>query len=511
MGRFTRNDARSIIFNFVSPDVAETVETLYGTDDDLKNLDGHKFYRILMDAKNSTLSDPDTDAVMPVDTNFGAYRIYMYYKGLIWSVAKGTLVSEKLPDNVIATKEDEVRNYALKAFLMLSGDSNKDEKIPDVYKSFDPEKVNWDVASGFANWLKLTLLTLARSTWKQSAESGGDALSIEDFTTNDEGEDNSDRNAALAVEDHSDKALVSTIFDDFIEKVENGDITEIRKTTLDIFKHARPFFDTPKDGNHMIYANYKKLLNTEAAREVVEKALDQGKTKKQALLARRNYLIAKAFETTLKSYSKYNRTLTAQSLISDESIPFEAFRSKSGKASQAAGFRLGYYGFPTRYFEECKTEEEKNQWQTAYKFLLKDISWRMTNEALKYIKDHPEDFNVLTESDQQFIALLDAMRLVEYYMDELEAGRGDDFSLKKLIEAVDATKIESLKESAAKISLDVFTEHLHEENANHAAILDLMREYPENNAKVMECLSMNEDTYNAALHSIREDFKAFLN
>ena len=38
-----------------------------------------------------------------------------------------------------------------------------------------------------------------------------------------------------------------------------------------------------------------------------------------------------------------------------------------------------------------------------------------------------------------------------------------------------------------------------------------MREYPENNAKVMECLSMNEDTYNAALHSIREDFKAFLN
>ena len=32
MGRFTRNDARSIIFNFVSPDVAETVETLYGTD-----------------------------------------------------------------------------------------------------------------------------------------------------------------------------------------------------------------------------------------------------------------------------------------------------------------------------------------------------------------------------------------------------------------------------------------------------------------------------------------------
>ena len=107
MGRFTRNDARSIIFNFVSPDVAETVETLYGTDDDLKNLDGHKFYRILMDAKNSTLSDPDTDAVMPVDTNFGAYRIYMYYKGLIWSVAKGTLVSEKLPDNVIATKEDE--------------------------------------------------------------------------------------------------------------------------------------------------------------------------------------------------------------------------------------------------------------------------------------------------------------------------------------------------------------------------------------------------------------------
>ena len=106
MGRFTRNDARSIIFNFVSPDVAETVETLYGTDDDLKNLDGHKFYRILMDAKNSTLSDPDTDAVMPVDTNFGAYRIYMYYKGLIWSVAKGTLVSEKLPDNVIATKED---------------------------------------------------------------------------------------------------------------------------------------------------------------------------------------------------------------------------------------------------------------------------------------------------------------------------------------------------------------------------------------------------------------------
>ena len=135
----------------------------------------------------------------------------------------------------------------------------------------------------------------------------------------------------------------------------------------------------------------------------------------------------------------------------------------------------------------------------------------MTNEALKYIKDHPEDFNVLTESDQQFIALLDAMRLVEYYMDELEAGRGDDFSLKKLIEAVDATKIEPLKESAAKISLDVFTEHLHEENANHAAILDLMREYPENNAKVMECLSMNEDTYNAALHSIREDFKAFLN
>ena len=84
-------------------------------------------------------------------------------------------------------------------------------------------------------------------------------------------------------------------------------------------------------------------------------------------------------------------------------------------------------------------------------------------------------------------------------------------NVKKLIEAVDATKIEPLKESAAKISLDVFTEHLHEENANHAAILDLMREYPENNAKVMECLSMNEDTYNAALHSIREDFKAFLN
>ncbi len=510
MGRFTRNDARSIIFNFVSPDVAETVETLYGTDDDLKNLDGHKFYRILMDAKNSTLSDPDTDAVMPVDTNFGAYRVYMYYKGLIWSVAKGTLVSEKLPDNVIATKEDEVRNYALKAFLMLSGDSNKDEKIPDVYKSFDPEKVNWDVASGFANWLKLTLLTLARNTWKQSAESGGDALSIEDFTTNDEGEDNSDRNAALAVEDHSDKSLVNAVFDEFIARVERGEIKEIRKTTLDIFKHARPFFSIPKASNHMVYANYKKLLNTEAARDVVEKALDQGKTKKQALLARKNYLIAKAFETSLKSYSKYNKSLVVDSLIADESIPFEAYY-KNGKPSQAMGFRLGYYGFPTRYFEDCKTDEEREQWKKAKKFLGNDVSGRMSNEALKYIKNHPEEFNVLTESDQQFIALLDAIRLVEYYIDELEAGRGDDFSLKKLIEAVDATKIEPLKESAAKISLDVFTEHLHEENANHAAILDLMREYPENNAKVMECLSMNEDTYNAALHSIREDFKAFLN
>ena len=62
-----------------------------------------------------------------------------------------------------------------------------------------------------------------------------------------------------------------------------------------------------------------------------------------------------------------------------------------------------------------------------------------------------------------------------------------------------------------KISLDVFTEHLHEKNANHAAILDLMREYPEDNNKVMECLNMDEAAYKTALHSIREDFKAFLN
>ena len=511
MGRFTRNDARSVIFNFVSADVASTAETLYGSDDDLKNLDGHKFYRILMDAKNSTLSDLETDVTMPIDTNFGAYRLYDFYKGLIWNIAKSTLVSEKLPDNIIATKEDEVRNYALKTFLMLSGGASKDEKIPDVYKSFDPEKVNWDVASGFANWLKMTLLTLARGVWKQSAEAGGDALSIEDFTTNDEGEDNSDRNAALATEDHSDKALVNTIFDDFIEKVESGEIPEIRKTTIDIFKHARPYFDTPKDSNHMIYANYRKLLDTDAAKEIVKKALDQGKTKKQAMLARRNYLIAKAFETALKTYSKYNRSLTAQSLISDESIPFEAYRSKSGKASQAAGFRLGYYGFPTRYLKECKTEEEKEQWQKAYKFLLKDISWRMTNEALKYIKDHPEDFDILTEAEQQIINFYDALRLVEYYVTELEAGRGDDFSIGKIVEAMKATGLTSLQESAMKISLDVFTEHLHEKNANHAAILDLMREYPEDNNKVMECLNMDETAYKTALHSIREDFKAFLN
>ena len=166
MGRFTRNDARSVIFNFVSADVASTAETLYGSDDDLKSLDGHKFYKILMDAKNSTLSDLETDVTMPIDTNFGAYRLYDFYKGLIWNIAKSTLVSEKLPDNIIATKEDEVRNYALKTFLMLSGGASKDEKIPDVYKSFDPEKVNWDVASGFANWLKMTLLTLARGVWK---------------------------------------------------------------------------------------------------------------------------------------------------------------------------------------------------------------------------------------------------------------------------------------------------------------------------------------------------------
>ena len=300
MGRFTRNDARSVIFNFVSADVADTAETLYGSYDDLKNLDGHRFYQILMDAKNCTLSDPDTGVAMPVDTNFGAYRLYSFYKGLIWNVAKSTLVSEKLPDNIVATKEDEVRNFALKAFLMLSGEADKEDKIPDVYKSFDPEKVNWDVASGFANWLKMTLLTLARGVWKQSAEAGGDALSLEDFTTNDEGEDNSDRNAALAVEDHSDKTLVNTIFDNFIERVENGEIPEIRKTTLDIFKHARPFFNTPKDSNHMIYANYKRLLDTDAAKEIVQKALDQGKTKKQAILARRNYLIARAFETALK-------------------------------------------------------------------------------------------------------------------------------------------------------------------------------------------------------------------
>ena len=511
MGRFTRNDARSIIFNFVSTDILDTVETLYGSDDDLKNLDGHKFYKILMDAKNSTLSDPETDTVMPIDTNFGAYRLFSFYKGLIWNVAKGTLVSEKLPDNIIATKEDEVRNYALKTFLMLSGEPSKEEKIPDVYKSFDPEKVNWDVASGFANWLKMTLLTLVRSVWKQNAETGGDALSIEDFTTNDEGEDNSDRNAALATEDHSDKALVDTIFDDFIKRVENGEIPEVRKTTLDIFKHARPFFNTPKDNNHMIYANYKKLLDTEAAKEIVKKALDQGKTKKQALLARRNYLIAKAFDTALKSYSKYNRSLTAQSLISDESIPFEAVLSRSGKPSQAAGFRLGYYGFPARYLEECKTEEEKEQWQKAYKFLLKDISWRMTNEALKYIKDHPEEFNVLTEAEKQIVNLYDAMRLVEYYMAELEAGRGDDFSIGKIVEAMNTTNLTSLQEAAAKISLDVFTEHLHEENANHAAILDLMREYPDDNAKIMECLEMDETSYKKAVKSIKEDFKTFLN
>ena len=54
MGRFTRNDARSVIFNFVSADVADTAETLYGNDDDLKSLYCHKFNRILMDAKNST-------------------------------------------------------------------------------------------------------------------------------------------------------------------------------------------------------------------------------------------------------------------------------------------------------------------------------------------------------------------------------------------------------------------------------------------------------------------------
>ena len=229
------------------------------------------------------------------------------------------------------------------------------------------------------------------------------------------------------------------------------------------------------------------------------------------MLARRNYLIAKAFETALKTYSKYNRSLTAQSLISDESIPFEAYRSKSGKASQAAGFRLGYYGFPTRYLEECKTEEEKEQWQKAYKFLLKDISWRMTNEALKYIKDHPEDFDILTEAEQQIINFYDALRLVEYYVTELEAGRGDDFSIGKIVEAMKATGLTSLQESAMKISLDVFTEHLHEKNANHAAILDLMREYPEDNNKVMECLNMDEATYKTALNSIREDFKAFLN
>ena len=78
MGRFTRNDARSVIFNFVSADVASTAETLYGSDDDLKNLDGHKFYKILMDAKNSTLSDLETDVTMPIDTNFGAYRLYSF-------------------------------------------------------------------------------------------------------------------------------------------------------------------------------------------------------------------------------------------------------------------------------------------------------------------------------------------------------------------------------------------------------------------------------------------------
>ena len=43
------------------------------------------------------------------------------------------------------------------------------------------------------------------------------------------------------------------------------------------------------------------------------------------------------------------------------------------------------------------------------------------------------------------------------------------------------------------------------------AALPTIKYLLENNAKVMECLSMNEDTYNAALHSIREDFKAFLN
>ena len=163
------------------------------------------------------------------------------------------------------------------------------------------------------------------------------------------------------------------------------------------------------------------------------------------------------------------------------------------------------------YLKTLQTEEEKEQWQKAYKFLLKDISWRMTNEALKYIKDHPEDFDILTEAEQQIINLYDALRLVEYYVTELEAGRGDDFSIGKIVEAMNATGLTSLQESAMKISLDVFTEHLHEKNANHAAILDLMREYPEDNNKVMECLNMDEATYKTALNSIREDFKAFLN
>ena len=512
-GAFTEGAARALVYSYAPKDIVDFGHAWYGSDEDLKSLDGHDFYKIMMDAKNGTLTDLFGDDTMSDNgASYAAWLLFDHYKGVIWAVMKKFLLGEQRTAKTTALKKDQSEDYLLKVYQMLAGKPSKEEGIPDVYTSFKPEAVNWNCERGFGYRLARSgdlvgyLSQIAIRIWKKDAKSGANDLSLEGFTTNDEGEDNSDRNAALATEDFSDKVLVNTIFDNFIKKALNGE-TGLRKTTIDIFIHARPFFNTPKDSNHMIYAKAKKLLNTEVAKEIVAKSLASGKTRSQALADRRNYLIALAFETELKSYAKYNRALTAKSLIADESIPFEA-HMVNGRPSQAEGFRLGYYGFPTRYRDDCETEEQKEQWDAAYKKLLKDISWRMSNDALLYIKKHPEDFNVLTESEKRIIAIYDAIRIIESYKRDLRKGRTS--SLKRVFEAVNATGLQSLREATAKISLDLFTEHLSERNTAHAAIVDLMREYPDNEAAIQECLNLSNDTYKAEVESIKKEFKEFL-
>lgn len=526
---FTEAAALSVVYNYAPARVYEQGAAFYSSNFDsipegekekrdhlksvIKNMDKDAFVCMLKDAERSTISDPLSGEVFKENdtTHMAATTLFFYYDNLIAVVMKNSLLGKDRTSETIALKEDQVHEYCSRVFAMLSGQGG--EGVPNIYKPFDPEKAKdgkverlfgWYLGhsngSGYIGYLN----DIAKRIWKQSAHAGDDALSLDDYNTDDEGADTSDRNAALAADDHADSAVISTMFDDFLKKIRSREI-KLSLVDADIFEHARPFLSKPREANHKAYANNLKKINLDEVREVYQKALAAGKSKEQARTEANNHAINLAYAADIKNYRKYDYQAVAKSLIEDESIPFE-------KGARGAGFRLGNYGFPTRYRDDCTTEEEKEQWDIAYKRLGQGVRNAMTAHTLPYIASHPEIFNIYKESLKRFFQELNAELLNEAYLEAFNSGKLTEELSRKSVEAIcEATGDGEtlLREASTAVLLNIFARELNEKNALHASIVDLMRESSDNEF-LQKNSGLSSEQLKEAFKEIKKEYAAFI-